>query len=130
MKKAIKYLGIAFVGVILLLGVSKMFRNYQDLKTEPTATEIQTDDNPINKPSNSLTYNCEPGKTAFEILEEISTTPPETKDFSFGKQILSVNGIEQSDNKYWLYTVADKEATVSADNYTCQDNEQIKWELK
>jgi hypothetical protein len=128
--KIIKYVAIVVAGLIFLLGLNRMLRNAESPKTEPTPTNTQKNNAPTTEASTNLTYNCEPGKTAFDLLEEISTTRPETKDFSFGKQILSINGIEQGNDKYWLYLVDEKEATVSADNYTCQADELIKWELK
>ncbi|MEK6189921.1 MAG: DUF4430 domain-containing protein [Carnobacterium alterfunditum] len=45
--------------------------------------------------------------------------------------INSINGVEQSekDNKFWVYTVNDEQATVGANEYELLDGDQIVWEL-
>lgn len=86
---------------------------------EATASGIQT----------SFLYKCEQGKNAYDRLLE--TYPSiETEDTSFGKLVTSIAGVTQGNGKYWLYFVNDKEATVGAQAYICQNQEQIKWELR
>jgi len=45
--------------------------------------------------------------------------------------ISSINGVEQSekDNKFWIYTANDEEATVGANEYELLDGDQVVWEL-
>lgn len=45
--------------------------------------------------------------------------------------INSINGVEQSekDNKFWIYTANDEEATVGANEYELLDGDQVVWEL-
>lgn len=86
---------------------------------EATTSGIQT----------SFTYKCEEGKSAYERLME-SYPSVKTKDSSFGKMITEIAGVAQGNNKYWLYSVDEKEATVGAQAYICQNQEDIKWELR
>lgn len=76
-----------------------------------------------------ITYKCKSEKTALELLQE-TASDVRIREYSFGTQVLSINGAEQGNGKFWLYKVGGKEATVAADLYTCYDNEEIKWELR
>ena len=92
---------------------------------------------PAQKASESATpkqdqvsYNCEKNNSVFDGLVKQTKGSVETKDYSFGKMINSINGISGgSDNKYWIYFVEGKSASVSADNYKCQGQEKIEWKL-
>ena len=91
----------------------------QETSKEATNSGVQT----------SFSYKCQQGKSAFERLTE-SYPSVQTKGSSFGKMITSISGILQGNGKYWLYSVDDKEATVGAEQYICQSEEDIKWELR
>lgn len=99
------------------------FKQQESVNTVPQILKSQetADKKPIS-------YTCQPGKSAFEILEQSNNV--EFKGSSFGRFITKINGVEQGEGKYWLYLVDGREATVSADSYVCQGREQIKWELK
>lgn len=92
---------------------------------------------PAQKASESATpkqdqvsYNCEKNGTAFEGLVKETKGILETKDYSFGKMINSINGVKGgADNKFWIYFVDGKSASVSADNYKCAGSEKIEWKL-
>ncbi len=75
----------------------------------------------------SFSYNCEQGKSVFGVLDEKAEV--EYSESSFGKLVTAINNTKQGNNKYWLYSVDDKEATVGATEYICQGDEAIKWEL-
>lgn len=74
-------------------------------------------------------YNCEKDKSVFDVLVK-SVANVESEDSTLGKFVTSIDGHEQGGGKYWLYTVNGQEATVSASQYICQDNEEVIWELK
>ncbi len=77
-----------------------------------------------------VSYNCEKNSSAFDGLIKETKGNVETKDYSFGKMINSINGVSGgTDNKYWIYFVDGKSASASADNYKCQGQEKIEWKL-
>jgi len=77
-----------------------------------------------------VSYNCEKNGTAFDGLVKETNGNVETKDYSFGKMINSINGVKGgTDNKYWIYFVDGKSASISADNYKCAGSEKIEWKL-
>ena len=114
-RKIIIGLGIAFA--VLITGL------YVSFKPQPPATEVQT-----TSSDNVITYKCEDNKTAFDVLKQENKI--ESTESEFGSLVTSINGISQGGNKYWLYSVDNKEATISASEYNCQGGEIIKWELK
>lgn len=88
----------------------------------PIPTLEQTNEN-----GEIITYKCEKGKTAFDLLQNNSETV-ETKDYSFGKLVVAIDSVKGgTDGKYWTYFIDDKSATGSADNYKCIDSERIEW---
>jgi hypothetical protein len=111
---------IILVAAFLVLKVKNQSGTSQDQGSPSPSVVLKT---------TKVEYNCEAGKSAFEMLA-INSVNLETKDSSFGKMITKINETEQGDGKYWLYSIDDKEATVSADTYICQDSERVKWELK
>ena len=83
-----------------------------------------------NQPPARLTYNCEAGKDVLDLLRKKVDNNLEVKTYSFGAMVEAINGLKGgSDNKYWLYFIDGKAATVSADTYHCQDNESIEWKF-
>ncbi len=112
--------------VLVFFAVLLLFLNFQGnfFKTSNKEGGIQT-----KQKSLSLEYDCQSGKTAFEVLEE-KASDVEFKGSSFGRMVTGINGIKQGSGKYWLYFINGKDATVSADSYICLEEEKIKWELK
>lgn len=119
-----KYLPIFVVILILILGGWYMLSSMQNQTVQ--IQEGQYSPSPVV--SQVFRYECEAGKSAFEVLEEKAEV--EFSESSFGKLVTSIDGKPQGDGKYWLYSVNDKEATVGASVYICNEGEEIKWELK
>lgn len=112
---------------ILLLGIAFLFSRNQsttpaNVDITPEATVLQTSN--VEK----IEFNCESGKSVFETLQDSHNIKFTESDL--GNLVTSIDEVEQSDGKYWLYSINDKEATVGASTYICQDAEKITWELK
>ena len=84
---------------------------------------------PVPKTITTLSYQCQKGKTAFDLLL-VKAQAVKFQDSSYGKMVTTVNNTPQGNGKYWLYSINDKEATVGASEYKCIGEENIKWELK
>lgn len=117
-----KLFGTIIVTTLLLTGCT----------TQQTSPADQNQATPPLTPAptkkGTISYECAPGKTAFELLQ--STHQVDFSQTSYGKMVTSIDGIPNGDGKYWLYLVDDKEATVGAEAYHCVNAEQINWELK
>lgn len=93
---------------------------------EPAVSTVST----TPKQPETLTYDCQKGKNAYELLSQKTSGNLETKDYSFGKMINAINGVKGgADGKYWIYFVDGKSASLSADNYKCRGHEKIEWKL-
>lgn len=121
MKKApmLLFVLVLFAGLLIFLNFQNNF-----FKVNNEENNIQTSVNSL-----SLEYDCEVGKTAFEVLEEKASNV-EFEGSSFGRMVTGINGIKQGSGKYWLYFINGKDATISADSYICSEEEKIKWELR
>lgn len=110
---------IFIIGILIL--VNRQGKNYQELPfSSNTALPVSN--------TSKVEYSCEKGKTAYQLLEEKNQV--ESSESNLGKYVVAINGVKQAEGKYWLYSVDEKEATVSATSYICQNNEKIIWELK
>ncbi|KKQ24956.1 MAG: LPXTG-motif cell wall anchor domain protein [Candidatus Woesebacteria bacterium GW2011_GWA1_37_8] len=75
-------------------------------------------------------YEFVENKSAFDALKEISEREGialETKQYDFGIFVKSINGLESSAEKAWIYYINDKSAEVGADKYELKDKDVIEW---
>lgn len=65
------------------------------------------------------------GQTVLEALKENYEVVEE------GGLVSSIEGYEQdeTESKYWLYTVNDEQPTVGAADYVLEDGDEVKWGL-
>lgn len=114
--------GLLLICVLILLGILAgwfMMQNNSTSSVVPSPLASVGD--------TTFSYPCESGKSAFDVLD--AKAEVEYSESSFGKLVTAINNTKQGNNKYWLYSVDDKEATVGATEYICQGDEAIKWEL-
>lgn len=93
---------------------------------QKTSNEPQT--NQEAKAAEAVSYNCEAGQTAYTLLA--ATYSVETKDTSFGRQVMAINSIRPNDSQFWAFYIDGQSATVGADSYTCHGNEMIRWRIE
>lgn len=124
-KKILIVLALIVVYLGLTLALQPKLRRVLRAPETKTATISQTP-----KPAETISYDCQKGKNAFELLSQKTQGKLETKDYSFGKMITAINGFKGGvGGKYWLFFVDGKTASTSADNYKCQDKEKIEWKF-
>lgn len=69
------------------------------------------------------------GTTALDVL--IQSKNIEVKEYTYGKLIESIEGIRNGqDQKYWMYYINGKEASVGAAEYALQSHDKIEWKFK
>src|SRR3989339_902242 len=73
-------------------------------------------------------------QTQNQASETAKTTEGNADPVSYncegGKTVNAINGIKGgTNNKYWIYFVDGKSATISADNYKCQGTEKVEWKF-
>lgn len=124
-----KTTNIYIIGV-LVIALLLFLVFYFNQKPSPVSSPqpIVNSNQPKTALTSQISYNCQPGKTAFEVLQDKNQV--QFQGSSFGRMITAINGKNQGQGKYWLYFIDGREASVSADAYLCQGSEQIQWELK
>ena len=111
---------IYFSAVILLQPKIKSVLRVSSSTPTPALKEV-------SKNRENINYKCEKNQTALDLLKKNSESV-ETKDYSFGRLVTSINDIKGgTSGKYWTYFIDDRSATTSADNYKCVDSERIEW---
>lgn len=130
-------IGIVYFGASYLLQpkLREVLRAPQ-VPAQKTSTESAAPQNQATEPGKAVvdagivSYKCQGDESAFDGLFKETGGRVETKDYSFGKMINSINGVRGGvDNKYWIYFVDGKSASISADNYKCKNQENIEWKL-
>lgn len=137
-------LGLVFDSLGLTRYVKKVFLT---ANTADTSTISQPLVSPSPSPQAitvllSLRYNGESpdtvsavtvnsGSSVLDVLRQLKQAQLVTKDYSFGTLVESIDGVKNGTNqKYWLYSVNKKEATISASQYMVKHDDQVVWEFK
>lgn len=102
---------------IVVIGFSAYAIRHKSTTSTTTSTIVSTD----------VTYPCISGGTALAALQ--TKFPVDTKDTSFGKQVMAINHVNPTDKQYWAFYIDGVSATVGADAYQCKGTETIAWKL-
>lgn len=109
-------------GLVIILGLVGL-SIWQ--RSAPTSTPI------IESASQSVTevrYACSSDQTALVALEEHHQIS--AKDTDFGRQVMGIDSRAAGDHEFWAFYVNGAPASVGADSYQCQENDQIKWQIE
>ena len=115
------WLGISIVVVLaggIIGGVI-----YKKSHAEKNQVAASTVSNP-----NHIEITAKEGQTALDVLK--ANTKVDYTDSSSGVLVNSINGITNTSDEFWLYSVNGNEATVAADKYICKNGDVVKWEYK
>lgn len=80
------------------------------------------------KPPQEKTSVFQAKQTALDLLA--ATNQIETKSYSFGKTVESIDGVRSENGKYWIYYINGQTASVGAGAYVLQPNDLIEWKLE
>ena len=75
-----------------------------------------------------ISYKGEAGKDALTLLK--SHAQVQTKHYSFGDLVTSINGAAGKGPKYWTFYINGKEALVGAGTYSTKDSDTLGWKLQ
>lgn len=106
--------GLAIVGFGTQLG----YNHYHQAATVTTE----------NTKTTYVRYDGVAGQNALDLLKKYTTV--QTKHYSFGDQVTSINGTEGNGPKYWSFYLNGKLADVGAGSYTTKDGDKIEWKLQ
>lgn len=75
-----------------------------------------------------ISYRGKNGVNAFALLQKYATV--QSKHYSFGEFVTSINGVAGNGPKYWTFYVNGKQAKVGAGSYITKDSDTITWKLQ
>ena len=75
-----------------------------------------------------ISYKGETGKDALSLLKTHAQV--QTKHYSFGDLVISVNGSAGNGPKYWTFYINGKEASVGAGAYITKSSDTLVWKLQ
>lgn len=75
-----------------------------------------------------ISYNGQTGVNALVLLQKHATV--QTKKYSFGPFVKSIDGVNGNGPKYWTFYVNDKEASTGASSYITKNTDRITWKLQ
>lgn len=110
---------VAIVLLIVLVGFAGNFLGkYSKNISKNTEKEVAS--------VQSVVYFGEDGKSALELLKN-NTNEIQTQDSSLGVFVLSINGVSNTDNQFWMFYVNDQLSSVAADQYQTKNEDKIEW---
>lgn len=75
-----------------------------------------------------LSYHGQNGVDALTLLKQHARV--ETKHYSFGDQVVSIDGVTGSGPKYWTFYINGKEANIGAGAYMTLPSDTLQWRLQ
>lgn len=75
-----------------------------------------------------ISYHGQNGQTALALLEQHAQV--QTKHYSFGDFVTSIDGSVGNGPKYWTFYINGKEASMGAGAYTTKSSDTISWKLQ
>lgn len=117
-----------FIAIIILAGIvifgGSLLGSYVSKKqVEKSVAGSQIQFNPVVE--KTISYDGQNGKTALDLLK--ASHQVESQDSSIGIFVTGIDGIQNQDNKYWMFYVDSKLASLGADQYVSHDGEKIEW---
>ena len=111
---------MALLLVIAISGIAGVVDS-QDAKTRAQITIQQSQ-------TTDVAYRGVEGQNALALLKKYATV--ETKHYSFGDLVTSINGTKGTGPKYWSFYLNGKMAEVGAGAYTTHSSDNIEWRLR
>ncbi len=117
------FIAIAIVAAIIII-VGSLLGNYvleKESQKGVAGTEVLFQ--PVVE--KTISYEGQNDRTALELLQEEYKV--EIQDSSIGVFVTSIDQTANEDNKYWMFYVDGRLASLGADQYKTQDGENIEW---
>ena len=76
----------------------------------------------------AIDYRGENGQNALDLLKKYAAV--QTKHYSFGDQVISIDGTPGTGPKYWSFYVNGKLSQAGAGSYMTKNSDKIEWKLQ
>lgn len=140
MKKTTKVIILVLGVAIILVGGFLIYHATQNITTKEPAAEQNIQKGVSlhidfgNGSSKDFSRDFKENYSAFDLLKEASEKlafPVKSKTYDIGVFVESINNIEGGkDNKYWIYYVNGKAATVSANNEKLNPGDYVEFKFE
>lgn len=75
-----------------------------------------------------ISYQGQAGQNALALLKKHAAV--QTKHYSFGDQVIAIDGTKGTGPKYWTFYINGKEASVGASSYVTKNTDTLTWKLQ
>ena len=117
------FIAIAILAAIIIIGGSLLGNYVLEKESQKGIAGTETFFQPVVE--KTISYEGQNDKTALELLQEEYQV--ETQDSSIGIFVISIDQTANEDNKYWMFYIDGRLASLGADQYKTQDGENIEW---
>jgi hypothetical protein len=113
---------LAAIAVVIVggMGVSAYIANSPSRKVDVSKNSQQQ--------AVYIKYSGQDGQNALILLKKHAQV--QTKHYSFGDLVTSIDGTVGNGPKYWTFYLNGKEASVGAGSYTTKSTDKIEWKLQ
>lgn len=122
-KTNLQSLIVAAAAVVAVVGVGGIWATVANSPSHKVDSVVNSQGK-----TTQLSYQGQEGKNALALLKQHATV--QTKHYSFGDLVTSINGTAGNGPKYWTFYVNGKQASVGAGSYVTKDSDKIMWKLQ
>jgi len=108
--------------LIVALGVVDVWSHTAN---EPPKSSSQTQ---THKQITQIIYYGVNGQNALALLEKHAQV--QLKHYSFGEEVIVINGAVGNGPKYWTFYINGKESSVGASSYITKNTDKLEWKLQ
>lgn len=126
MKKHVKLITAFLVSIIILLGCGQTEKPDEttNVEEQEQVVDITISTDNGEEVISSETIEIEENEVLMDVLQE-NYEIEDVDGF-----ITSIEGVEQTDDTFWLYEVNDEEALVGANEYELSSGDEVVFELQ
>ncbi len=117
------FIAIAILAAIIIIGGSLLGNYVLEKESQKGVAGTEVLFQPVVE--KTISYEGQNDRTALELLQEEYKV--EIQDSSIGVFVTSIDQTANEDNKYWMFYVDGRLASLGADQYKTQDGENIEW---
>lgn len=116
----VKLIGVAIPLIVVVVGIVGAINSYNASPKAQVVTQ--------SSKTTDVKYKGVQGQTALALLKKYENV--QTKKYSFGELVTSINGTQGTGPKYWTFYANGKMSDVGASDYKTKINDNIEWKLQ
>lgn len=124
MKKHVNLIMAFLFSITILLGCGQTESPGETSNADEQVVNVTISTDNGEEVISDATIEIEENEILMDVLEENFEIEDE------GGFITSIDGVEQTENKYWLYEVNDEKASVGANEYELSPGDEVVFDLQ